>query len=410
MVKAAGYSVISIRTGWLAYYYPVEYMTATLNSFINKADRIRLYMAICKKKGIKVLPPDVNNSESLFTVEDNSIRFGLQGLKGVGKAADLILSERNERGVFADYQEFIERMVTHQKVNKKVLESLIYTGSMDSFDGTRKEKITEIPTMLKVISTDVNVAKTGQTSLFDFDEEFAELKVYQLPVLGEFDELFLLDKENEFAGFYISGHPLNVYEEVLENEKIIDIGYIFLEDEVSEGEIEGQEEYTFEKESQDGEHFKVAGIVRNVKPLYTKKNNDLMYIFELEDRTGTLKMVVFPKQVEAVGEHVQDGNIVVIEGMLTIDDYGTQLIVDSMTPLEDVSNRQKAAKTVKVKISTKEQQDLLLNIINNNQGNTPVVIEAKNQEFILKNKIHLSIEVFNKLNLSFGADKVAIDY
>ena len=145
MVKAAGYSVISIRTGWLSFYYPVEYMVATLNSFINKADRIRLYMSICRKKKMQVLPPDVNNSDSIFTVEDNSVRFGLQGLKGVGKAADLILAERNARGTFDTYQDFIERMVEHQKVNKKVLESLIFTGAMDSFEGTRKEKIAAIP-------------------------------------------------------------------------------------------------------------------------------------------------------------------------------------------------------------------------------------------------------------------------
>lgn len=404
---AAGYSVISIRTGWLSFYYPIEYMTATLNSFINKADRIRLYMSISKKKGIKILPPDVNLSESIFTVEGEAIRFGLQGLKGVGKAADLILKERQERGVFADYQEFIERMIEHQKVNKKVLESLIYTGAMDSYPGTRKEKIIAIKDMLKTISSDVAISKSGQTSLFDYDEGFAELKVYELPTLGEFEELHILDKENEFAGFYISGHPLNVYEDVLDTEKVTEIGYILLEDEDMEDE---ESEYTFEKESQDGEFFKIAGIIRDMKPLYTKKNNDLMYIFQVEDRSGILKMVVFPKQVEAVGEHIFDGHIVMVEGQLTIDDYGTQLIVNSMTPLEDVKSRQAAARNVTVEISTKEQQELLLKVVKNNPGNVPVTIKAKGKEFKLKNALHLSIEVFNTLNMAFGADKVSINY
>ena len=254
---AGGYAEISIRTGWMAYYYPTEYMCATLNSFIDKNDKIKLYMSVCKKKKINILPPDVNLSEKKFCVDGDAIRFGLRGIKQMGEISGQIIDERNKRGLFIGYQDFAERMSKYQQVSKKVLEGLIFSGAIDGFEGTRREKVEILPQILKVASNEKKNYQSGQITLFDsfFDNEdnslkteLEELKSVKLPALGEYDKRYKLEKEKEFAGFYVTEHPLDEYVQILSEQGIYELGFLS-----HDNDDEDSLEYSL-----DGENVKVA--------------------------------------------------------------------------------------------------------------------------------------------------------
>ena len=293
--RAGGYAEISSRTAWMAYYYPTEYMCATLNSFIDKNDKIKLYMSVCKKKKINILPPDVNLSEKKFCVDGDSIRFGLRGIKQMGDISGQIIEERNTRGFFTGYQDFAERMSKYQKVSKKVLEGLIFSGAIDGFEGTRREKIEILPQILKVASTEKKNYESGQISLFDamlsnednsLKDELEELKNIKMPKLGEYDKRYKLEKEKEFAGFYVTEHPLDDYTEIISEQGIYELGFLSHDSDENE---EDDFEYSL-----DGEVVKVAGIIKEKKNIITKKG-DLMSIFSIEDTTGEIRCVAFPK-------------------------------------------------------------------------------------------------------------------
>lgn len=270
---AGGYAEISIRTAWLAFYYPTEYMCATLNSFITKSDKIKTYISVCKKKNIEVLPPHVNVSRQAFTVDEEAIRFGLMGIKNMGKTSTLIIAERDERGEFLSFQDFAERMSKFQKVDKGVLEALVYSGAVDNFPGTRKAKILTIPRILGVAKVEKKVYNSPQISLFewateekkqDIVDKLNDDKRVDIPDIPEFDKRYKLEKENEYAGFYVTEHPLDDYSPLLTKEGVYEVGLITPSDD-SETDEENENSYSL-----DGEKIKIAGIVKDVKTYYTK--------------------------------------------------------------------------------------------------------------------------------------------
>ncbi|WCK56967.1 DNA polymerase III subunit alpha (plasmid) [Aneurinibacillus sp. Ricciae_BoGa-3] len=202
---AGGYAEISIRTGWLAFYYPVEYMTATLNSFITKADKIKLYLSVCKKKGIEVLSPDVNKSREVFTVDGDAIRFGLMGIKNMGKVSTDVIAERDARGTFKDFQDFAERMAKHFKVDKRMLEALVYSGAVDDFEGTRKAKLSVLPEILDSASIEKKNYQSGQLDLFSLSDDFAEFKHIAIPEVAEFDKKVEVGEGKRICWFLCNG-------------------------------------------------------------------------------------------------------------------------------------------------------------------------------------------------------------
>lgn len=405
---AGGYAEISIRTAWLAYYYPVEYMTATLNSFITKAEKIRYYMSVCKKKGIKVLPPDVNKSSQEFTVEGNAIRFGLMGIKNMGKVSKDVIEERNQRGEFNDFQDFAERMAVHFKVDKRMLEALIYSSAVDSFEGTRKAKISVLPKILESASIEKKNHELGQLDLFSISEEFAELKKVPIPDMEEFEKKFKLQKEKEYAGFYVTEHPLDEYLEYFEKEGVYEIDFLTpKEDEMSTIE-NGQEKQVISPYNYDGETVKVAGIIQELKVFYTKKEQKPLYVFQLEDKTGVIKAVVFTDRIEMNKDKLAEGKVVIVQGKIKQDDFGVQIIVQNMFDIEALMNSEKP-KAVWVKLYNKNQYNDLVDVARQYPGQLPIMIYYGSKVYQAKESMDLNFASFSQLQELFG-ENVKVTY
>lgn len=391
-------------------------MTATLNSFITKADKVKIYLAVCKKKGIEVLPPDVNLSREKFTVDGNSIRFGLRGLKNMGATSKLVIAERDERGLFEDFQDFVERMSKYQKIDKSALESLVFSGAVDNFEGTRSAKISMIGTLTEVGKKIKKNANSGQISLFDtdvissFDEDtqemLSEVKKIDIPVVDEFNKRYKLEKEKEFAGFYVTEHPLDDYAKYFSEEGIYEVGFLMPE------EVDGTEEEEANY-SYDGEYVKIAGIVTEVKTFFTKKN-EAMNVFTIEDRTGEMKCVAFPKDREKNIDKIIEGKIVIVNGMMKVDDRGTQLIVKTMVDVDAL----KMSEIPEVlwlqgannKLWARKQWAEVQQIVSKNPGDVVVNFNFDGKKYQMKSKLKLTLGVMVSLQAIMGESNIQVMY
>ena len=295
---SAAYAMISYQTAYLKANFPVEFMAALLSIRMGSQEKVSLYINECRRMGILVLPPDINDSFSDFTVFDNRIRFGLSAIKNVGlNVIEEIRMERKSNGKFKDFYDFTLR-IDNSVLNKKTMESLIKGGAFDSLNHSRKfllenfEKIIEISQKIKKDRI------AGQFSLFDtsmdntdmdYKNEFSEIREYK----DEFIPTDLLNFEKEMLGLYITSHPLNEYESVLSN--LTSISDLL--------------------EKEDNSIQKIGGIVTRIKSVYTKKNQ-VMYYVGLEDKTGNLEVVVFPNAVEEYKEIIKTDRILKITGRL----------------------------------------------------------------------------------------------
>jgi DNA polymerase III subunit alpha len=417
--KAGGYAEIAVRTAWLACYYPVEYMTAILNSVINKSERITMYLSVCKKKGIQILPPDVNKSREFFTIDGQSIRFGLMGIKNLGKVAQDIIAERDARGEFKDFQDFAERMAIHHKLDRRMLEALIHSGSLDCFEGTRRAKLSIIDQILDYVAEEKQNYQTGQLDLFSFseDEALTEFKKIKIPNLAEFDKKIKLQKEKEFVGFYVTEHPLDDYVDYFEREGVYEIGFLNHEEDeegmFEEGEEEEQKEEQKEEEqktvySYNGEEVKIAGIIKDLKIFYTKKDQKPLYTFQVEDKTGEMKAVIFSDRIELNQDKLVEGKVVIIQGQIKQDKYGTQIIVQYMLDIESLVNKEKP-KAVWVKLTKKEQFEWVTEIVKKHPGHLPVFVYYNGKAYKLNDSMDLNFTTFAQLQELFG-ENVKVTY
>lgn len=388
---SAGYAVICIQTAWLKFYYPLDFMVGTINSVITKADKLKFYIAQAQELGIKVLGPDINKSEGFYTIEGNCIRTGLTGLRNLGKMAQPVLEERNKNGEYKSIEDFIDRLVS--QINKKVLESLIYSGALDCFEGTRKSKIEAVPDILDFIS----FVKKGTFedmwfNLPEVDSIYRDLKKVSIKDITEYDKSFLFDKEYEFAGMFISGHPLDIYEDLLKINKAITIGEIVPEEENDSDETGEEIERVISP--YDGEKVQVAGIIRDKKQIVTKTGKK-MYMFSIEDKTGTVKCVMFPKYVDFYEHLIEDKNLIIINGKVEDNERGCQIIVESIKEMSDLSLND--AKTLWVDGRGKDLTPLK-EFIRTHKGSTTVKVQmSATTSFSSVDKVDLSWTNFMKL-------------
>lgn len=405
---AGGYAEIAVRTAWLSYYYPTEYMTATLNSFITKSDKIKFYLSVCKKKGIEILPPDVNKSGQSFLVDGEAIRFGLMGIKNMGKVAKDVIKERDARGEFKDFQDFAERMAKNFKVDKRMLEALIYSGAVDSFEGTRQAKLSVLPQLLESASIEKKNAQSGQIDIFSFSDEFQDFKKIAIPDVEEFNKKLKLEKEKEFAGFYVTEHPLDEYVEYFEREGVYEVGFLTPSDDDELEIVEGGEAPTKISYNYDGETVKIAGIIKDLKIFYTKKDQKPLYVFQIEDKTGDMKAVIFNDQIELNQDKLVEGKVVIVQGKISQDDFGVQIIVNSMFDIEALAKTEKP-KAIWVKIAQKEQFNEVVKVAEKNPGDLPIFIYYDGKPYKAKETIELNFVTFSKLQELFG-ENVKVTY
>lgn len=340
---AAAYAVVSYRTAYLKAYYPAEFMAAMLNSFLGNQDKIPGYIEECKRLAIEILKPDINKSDTKFTVDKNQIRFGMGSIKNVGTdAVDNIVEEREKHGDYKDFSDFCER-IKDLGVNKKCVESLIKAGSFDNLGQTRKTLIASFEKIIDMISDSGKKSFDGQVSMFDLggSTEVEEMK-YTYTTLPEYEPKDLLSMEKEMLGLYISGHPLEDIREQIEAKTNINTFQLRQISSENDMELEDTGEFkrdqTYEEhqtEFKDGQNVTYAGIITSVKKKYTK-NNKLMAFVTIEDLYGPTEFIVFDSCYQACSSVLIEENIVIVEGRLSIrEDEEPKIVARTITPFTE---------------------------------------------------------------------------
>ncbi len=324
---AAAYGVVAAQTAWLKAHYPVEFMAALMNSVTGNADKVGYYIMYCRKKNIKVLPCDVNRSFDKFTVDGQSIRFGLGAVKNVGHGAirDIVL-ERERGGPFKDLFDLIDRM-SDMSVNKKVVESLILSGAMDSLPGHRAQLIAVYESAMDGAARSRKNRVEGQMSLFGDFSSAVEAPRPPLPAVREFSWRDQLQQEREMTGVYISGHPLDEYAEPL---KKLAFNYQKL------SELAGERDHGL---SMDGQQVAMGGLIID-KRLKATRAGAMMAFVQLEDLYGVTEALVFPRVYERLERELTLERAVILTGKLSVrEDEAPKLLLDGVKPLEDAGAR-----------------------------------------------------------------------
>ncbi len=321
---AAAYALVSYQTAFLKYYYPVEFMAALMTSVIDKASKVSEYIQVCRQMGISVLPPDINEGLVSFSVSDGAIRYALSAVKSVGRPLiESVIEERTSGGRFRSLQDFIERMAPRD-INARAVENLIKAGAFDGLGGSRLQFMMVYRMILDSVNRERKHSMEGQMSLFDLasgDEK--EQYEIRLPDVGEYGKEELLAMEKEVLGIYISGHPLEEYEERW-RKNITNVTSDFLRD-----------EETGETLVSDGEQTVIGGMIVDKTIKYTK-NNKAMAFLTIEDLYGTVEVIVFPNDYERCGSIIDEDAKVFVCGRVSLDDdKDGRVICERMYSFED---------------------------------------------------------------------------
>ena len=366
---AAAYAVVSYQTAWLKYYYPVEFMAALMTSMIDNPPKVAEYIYSCRQMGIEILPPDINEGVGNFSVQDGKIRYGLAAIKSIGRPViESIVKERNERGKFKTLKDFIERL-SGKEVNKRTIESFIKSGAFDGLGGTRKQFMIIYVQIVDQVNQERKYSMAGQLSLFDMvdDDQKAEFDI-PLPKVGEYEKETRLAFEKEVLGVYLTGHPMEEYEEKWRKS-------------ISKTTLDFQlDKETGAAKVHDGAKEIIGGIIATIAIKYTKTNKT-MAILTLEDLLGTVEVVVFPRDYEKYKEYLQEENKVFIRGRVSEeDDAPSKLICESVVPFSQT--RKELWLQYADKDTFLAQEQMLYDLIGNSDGRDEVVIYCKKERVV----------------------------
>ena len=312
---SVAYGLVAYQTAYLKAHWPAPFFAALLTSVIGDPVKMSWYIQVCRDRGIRVLPPDINASRSGFSVEDGAVRFGLTGIKSVGEGAvEEIVRVRQEGGPFRDILDFCSR-VPYRQLNTRLVENLIKCGAMDSLGAHRSQLLAVYKQALDLGQQSQRDTLSGQFSLFG-DAAFTEVNTLTLPVLAEMPRSLLLKEEKELLGFYVTGHPLDGYREALK-------GFTPL---YQMGEENGP--------VQDGEFVRVGGLVADCNIRLTKKG-DNMAILTLEDFTGRLSVLVFPRAYNLYSRLLMQDAVLAVEGRFSVDEREAKVLASEIVELRE---------------------------------------------------------------------------
>lgn len=300
---AAAYAVVAYRTAYLKYYYPKEYMAALLTSVLGSSGKVAAYMEECARIGIPVLPPHVNESDTGFSVSEDSIRFGLLAIKNLGRGViQRMLLERERGGKFRSFYDFCKRM-QGRDLNRRAVESLIRCGAFDGLGNNRREMLLAVTPVLESLDADKRKNIEGQIGLFDLGGE-ERTDTYQMPKAEEFPQAELLAMEKEVTGMYLSGHPMAPYAEVYRRDLVART------DEIAQSAAGESDKYS------DEQYVDVLAIVSDVKRKVTKSGANMAFV-TLEDIYGSIEALVFPKVLERSADLLTPGSAVKAHGRIS---------------------------------------------------------------------------------------------
>ncbi len=397
---AACYAVVAYQTAYLKYYYPVEFMAALLTSVIDFPLKVSEYIMTCRSMGITILPPDINEGEIGFSVSgDKQIRYALTAIKSIGKPViEAVIEEREARGAFSNLKDFITRMAD-KEVNKRVVENFIKAGAMDSLGGTRKQFMSVYVQIMDSIQQDKKNNMAGQMSLFDIvsEEQKGDFEI-RLPDVGEYSKEMKLAFEKEVLGIYITGHPLEEYEDMW-RKNITNTTADFLLD-----------EDTNETAVADGKTATVGGMITEKKIKYTK-NEKVMAFLQIEDLVGSIEVIVFPKDYEKYGSKITEDNKVFIRGRVSVEEEKDgKLICEKITAFDEIPKKLWIKFPTKDDYEKKEAQ--LLGILKESEGNDSVVVYVENpraKKSLPPNwNVNAGAALVNRLEEQFGKENVRV--
>ena len=408
---AACYAYVAFQTAYLKCHYPSEFMAALLTSVLDNTDKVIEYSGECARLGIKVLPPDVNVSGGGFTADENGqIRFGLNAVKNVGRnLIENVVRERRNKPYTSLY-DFCKRMHGNE-LNRRAVECLIKAGAFDRLGNNRHSHVEAVEGILKSIETDTRRNLDGQLDLFSVmsggEQDAAQEDRYEIRQLPEYSHAELLQQEKEVSGLYLSGHPLDAY-----REKSARIGSHTIKD------LTGEDAHVT-----DGERVRVVcAVVKN--RMMTTKSNSMMAFTSVEDLTGTMEVIVFPKVLDTFRDAIRENAVVVIDGRLSVrEDEASKLLADSIVPIDsyDPTRPQNgrpdpvkaAAKRLYIRLPSRScpQYAKVINLLGIFDGNMPVILYLEDTKQKLAAPRHLYTSghplFFEELERLVGAENIA---
>ena len=394
---AAAYAVVAYQTAWLKYYYPVEFMAALMTSVIDNSTKVSEYILVCRQMGIQILAPDINESVGVFSVSDGAIRYGLNAIKSVGKPViEELIRERETGGPFKDLADFIDR-TSGKEVNKRTVENFIKAGAFDSFGANRRQMMMIYGQMMDDVAQKKKKDFAGQMSLFDFaaEEDKASFKV-KIPNVAEYSKEDLLAFEKEVRGFYISGHPLEEYEEQWKN-GISHVTTDFLP--VEEGEL---------PRVHDGERAIVGGMI-TAKTMKATKTNKMMAFLNVEDLVGNVEVIVFPRDYEKNAALLNVDSKVFVSGRISAEeDKASKLIMEKIVPFA-VASKELWIQFADMEEYQRRERDLY-RLLMDSEGDDQVVIYVKKEKMKkvlpMSRNVRVNEELLEKLYREFGEKNV----
>ena len=323
---AVSYAVVAYRTAYMKRHHPREYMAALLTSVLDSSTKVAEYIAECRDMGIRLLPPDVNESGARFTVSGGNIRFGLVAVKNVGEKFVLqLIDERESGGPFTGLQDFCRRMAG-KELNRRAVESLIRAGAFDSSGLNRRSMLSALDMVLGGIAEDGRKNVAGQLDLFGGGDEGISSEP-EIPLLPEFSRSELMNMEREMTGLYLSGHPMDEYRAAARAAGAVSIGSILSDFAEEQGPASFHDE----------QYVTVAGIVAH-KRTRTTRNGSLMAYVQLEDDTGSIELLCFQRALDNGGEFAADNAAVVVTGRISVrDEKEPQIVADSIRPISEAA-------------------------------------------------------------------------
>ena len=396
---AAAYAVVSYQTAYLKYYFPVEFMAALMTSVIDNPPKVSEYIYACRQMGIEVLPPDINEGMGNFSVDKGKIRYGLAAIKSIGRPViQAIIEERNARGRFKTLKDFVERL-SGKEVNKRTIESFIKAGAFDSLGGTRKQFMMIYIRILDQVNQERKYSMAGQMSLFDLvDEDQKKEFDVQLPDVGEYEKEMKLAFEKEVAGVYLTGHPLEDYEEKWKK----NITRTALDFQIDED--------TGRTKVRDGARETIGGMITDKTIKYTKNNKTMAFI-TVEDLAGTVEVVIFPRDYEKNQRFLDEDSKVFVKGRVSEeDDAPSKLICESVIPFEQTR------KELWIQYENKEaylrDETHLFELLKSSEGEDSVIIYCRSEKAVKRlpagRNIHIEPGILSRLTNYYGESYVKV--
>lgn len=396
---AAAYAVVAYQTAYLKYYYPVEFMAALMTSVIDNTRKVAEYIYSCRQMGIKVLSPDINEGEGRFLATKDGIRYGMYAIKSIGRQViDIILAERKANGKYITLSDFLSR-VAGREVNKRAVENLIKAGACDGLDGNRQQMLLVYNTLIDNLNQEKKNSLAGQMSLFDLVSE-EEKKAYEVrfPNVEEYSKEIKLGFEKEVLGIYLSGHPLEEYEEKWRKNISAVTADFMLDEETNAVKIK------------DNQSVVIGGIITEKTIKYTKQNKAMAFI-TIEDLFGTVEVIIFPRDYEKYSRYLNEDEKVFVAGHANVEeDKNGKLICEKIYSFDDTKRELWLQFATKESYEEKEKE--LYSRLYGSDGNDEIVIYIASPRAMKRlgqnHNIHINPELVGNLTEFLGEKNVKI--